>query len=97
VIWKNPFPVPCRRQVSRLAVSDAVAFPIAQWLLLPDGVNPHTVTSSHRLFTCFPIIRCKAAAPAASIRFVIIIDAFVEAVNAADRVYFYGHGTVFRV
>lgn len=57
VTRKIAFPVPRKRQVSRLAVSDAAAFPIAQWLRMPDSVNPLTVTRSHRFLTCFPFTR----------------------------------------
>ena len=39
--------------------SDAVAFPLSQWLQLHDGFNPLTVTGSHRFFTCFPFTRCQ--------------------------------------
>ena len=39
--------------------SDAVAFPLSQWLHLHDGFNPLTVTRSHRSFTCFPFTRCE--------------------------------------
>jgi hypothetical protein len=54
VIRKITFPVPCIRQVSRLAAYGAAAFPIAQWLHLRGDADPHTVTRSHRRFTCFP-------------------------------------------
>ncbi len=57
VIWKNGFSRTSNRQVSRLAALNAVAFPISQWLLKRDSVDPHTVTRSHRLLTCFPFTR----------------------------------------
>ena len=57
-------PVPQLAGLLAHSFTRAAAFPITQWHI--GNVFLHTVTRSHRLLTCFPILRNHLAAPIAS-------------------------------